>query len=311
VAAADHFRPSSRRPGRSSPVGHLADIMTGYEGAVDTPTNRALVLGGGGITGIAWELGLLTGLRDLGADLSGADLVIGTSAGAYVGALLATGVDLDRAVDETRRIEIELSPRIDPGLLAEGFALLTDTSLTRREIRARLGGLARSAPLGDDRAHVARFAATLPEHTWPARPRLVVTAVDTGTGALAAWDADARVPLPAAVAASCALPGVFPPVRVGDGHYMDGGVRSVTNTDLAAGAGAVVVIAPTAGMFRASPAEELEALGPARGLVIAPDEAARAAIGPNILDPGRRGAALAAGVAQAGTVAAEVRAVWA
>jgi NTE family protein len=109
---------------------------------------KALVLGGGGITGIAWELGLLTGLRRLGTDLTTADVVVGTSAGAYVGALLATGVDLDEAVADAHKIEIELSPRIDPGLLAQGFAVLTDRSLEPREIRARLGALARSAPVG-------------------------------------------------------------------------------------------------------------------------------------------------------------------
>ena len=74
---------------------------------------RALVLGGGGITGIAWELGLLAGLRRRGTDLAKADLVIGTSAGAYVGALLATGVDLDEAAAAAARIDIELSPRMD------------------------------------------------------------------------------------------------------------------------------------------------------------------------------------------------------
>jgi NTE family protein len=92
---------------------------------------------------------------------------------------------------------------------------------------------------------------------------------------------------------------------------MDGGVRSVTNADLAAGADAVVVIAPTGGLFRASPAEELAGLGVARGLLIAPDATARAAIGANILDPRRRGPALAAGTAQAATVAAAVAQVWA
>ncbi len=271
---------------------------------------RALVLGGGGITGISWELGLLAGLRRLGTDLSGADLIIGTSAGAYVGALLATGADLDAAAADAERIELELSPRIDPVLLAQGWSVLTDRSLEPRQLRARLGGLARSAPLGDDAAHVARFAATLPVHEWPTRPRLVVTAVDTATGDLAAWDAGAGVPLPAAVAASCALPGVFPPVRIGDGRYMDGGERSVTNAVLAAGAYAAVVGAPSGGMFRSSPAEELRALGAPRGLLITPDDTARAAIGGNILDPGRRGPALAAGAAQASAVAAAVAAAW-
>jgi NTE family protein len=272
---------------------------------------KALVLGGGGITGIAWELGLIAGLHGLGTDLTGADLIVGTSAGAYVGALLATGVDLDKAVAEAAQIEVELSPRIDPTLLAQGFSVLTDQSLTPQQVRMRLGGLARAAPVGDDRSHVARFADTLPVQDWPRTPRLIVTAVDTATGDLVAWDADDRVPLAEAVAASCALPGVFPPVRVGDGYYMDGGVRSVTNADLATGADAVVVIAPTGGMFRTSPAAELSALGVARGLLIAPDETARAAIGHNILDPGRRGPVLEAGRAQAATVAAAVAQAWA
>ncbi|MEV8506128.1 patatin-like phospholipase family protein [Actinoplanes sp. NPDC051475] len=271
---------------------------------------RALVLGGGGITGIAWELGLLTGLRRAGTDLGKADLIIGTSAGAYVGALLATGVELDEAVETTAGIEIELSPRIDPTLLAQGFAVLSDRSMEPREVRSRLGALARQAPVGEDGPHVARFAGQLPVHEWPRTPRLIVTAVDTATGDLAAWDADAGIPLPAAVAASCALPGVFPPVRAGDGWFMDGGVRSVTNADLAAGADTVVVVAPTGGMFRASPASEVAALGVSRSLLIAPDDAARAAIGGNILDPGRRGAALAAGTAQAESVAAAVAETW-
>lgn len=55
----------------------------------------ALALGGGGVTGIAWETGLLKGLRDAGLDLTGADLIVGTSAGSVVGAQMATGVSLD------------------------------------------------------------------------------------------------------------------------------------------------------------------------------------------------------------------------
>ena len=55
----------------------------------------ALVLGAGGVTGIAWETGLLKGLRDAGLDLTGADLVVGASAGSVVGAQVTTGVPLD------------------------------------------------------------------------------------------------------------------------------------------------------------------------------------------------------------------------
>ncbi|WP_305786860.1 patatin-like phospholipase family protein [Symbioplanes lichenis] len=270
---------------------------------------RALVLGGGGITGIAWELGLLAGL---GLTLAEDDLVVGTSAGAYVGALLATGTDLSSAARAAAAVDIELSPRIDAGLLAQGFALLGDRSLAPEQLRARLGGLAMAAPVGSPAAHVDRFAAQLPVHEWPAAPRLVITAVDTATGALAAWDAAAGVPLPDAVAASCALPGIFPPVAIDGGHYMDGGVHSVTHAALAAGASAVLVVAPSGGgMLRASPEAELAALAPPRSLLITPDAAARAAIGGNILDPGRRAPALAAGTAQAATLAAAVAAVWA
>lgn len=267
-------------------------------------------MGGGGITGIAWELGLLAGLRRQGADLAGADLIIGTSAGAYVGALLATGADLDRAVAEAGDVDVELAPRLDPALLAQGFAVLSDDSLRPVDKRRLVGGMAVSAPLGPDTPHIARFAETLPEHRWPRTPRLVITAIDTATGELVAWDADDEVPLPAAVAASCALPGVFPPVRVDGSRFMDGGVRSVTNTDLARGADVVIVIAPTSNMFRATPAEELDRLAPPRSLLITPDPAARTAIGDNILNPSRRVPALAAGIAQAGTLAAAVRETW-
>ncbi|MFI7578739.1 patatin-like phospholipase family protein [Micromonospora sp. NPDC049497] len=272
---------------------------------------RALVLGGGGVTGIAWELGVLAGLREHGVDLTDADLIVGTSAGAYVGALVATGVDLATAVADAARIEVELSPRIDVTLLAQGFAVLTDRSLSPEQARARLGALACSAPVGEPGEHVARFDQNLPVRRWPTRPRLVVTAVDTSNGKLVAWDATAGVPLAEAVAASCAVPGVFPPVPVGGtGHFMDGGVRSVTNADLAAGADAVVVLAPTVGVFRASPRQELARLAAARTVLLAPDDAARAAIGSNVLDPGRRGPALAAGTAQAVTLAPEVARVW-
>ena len=55
----------------------------------------ALVLGGGGITGIAWEIGVLAGLAEAGVDLTGADLVVGTSAGSVVGAQITSGAPLE------------------------------------------------------------------------------------------------------------------------------------------------------------------------------------------------------------------------
>src|ERR1700681_4453810 len=59
-----------------------------------TDGGRALVLGGGGVTGIAWETGLLAGLAEAGIDLTSADLVVGTSAGSVVGAQILSGVSI-------------------------------------------------------------------------------------------------------------------------------------------------------------------------------------------------------------------------
>jgi NTE family protein len=275
-----------------------------------TTAGRALVLGGGGLTGVAWELGVLTGLQAGGTDLTTADLIVGTSAGAYVGALVATGVDLADAGTWLGGLQLELPPVLDFGLLAEGFAMLSDESLRPDQARVRIGALARRAAVGDPAQHVANVTATLPRHEWPTRPRLAVTAVATATGVLTVWDAASGVPLAAAIAASCAVPGLFPPVNVDGGYYMDGGIRSITNADLAAGATAAVVIAPSDGAFRASPAEQLAALGLDRGCLISPDAAARESIGTNMLDPGRRGPAHAAGAAQGRALAAEVGSIW-
>lgn len=271
---------------------------------------RALVLGGGGVTGIAWEIGLLAGLRRAGIDLGEPDLVVGTSAGSVVGALLATGVGMEDALAFGDGDGEEFALQVDMSLIAQAFGVMSDRTLDRGDARARIGALALAAPVGDPEVQVRRFAARLPVHEWPVTPRLVVTAVDARTGEPVAWDASSEVPLPRAVAASCAVPCVFPPVPVNGSRYMDGGVRSVTNADLAAGASAALVIAPTLGIFRTSPAAELRALGDARSLLVSPDATAREAIGPNVLDDSRRGAALRAGLLQGADLAAEVGAVW-
>ncbi|SDZ45548.1 NTE family protein [Micromonospora pattaloongensis] len=275
---------------------------------------RALVLGGGGVTGIAWEMGVLAGLRHAGVDLSTTDLIVGTSAGSVVGALVATAVDLDQAVSVLRSAgldgEAELSFQLDLTLIGQAFGIVSDATLDPAEARARLGRLALTAPVGEDRVQVERFAALLPVHDWPAQPRLVVTVVNAETGEPAAWDDADGVPLVRAVAASCAVPCVFPPVEINGGRYMDGGVRSVTNADLAVGAEAVVVIAPVDGLFRTSPEAELRELGEVRSVLVSPDAAAREAIGPNVLDPSRAAASLAAGMTQGEECAARVGAVW-
>jgi NTE family protein len=153
----------------------------------------------------------------------------------------------------------------------------------------------------------------LPVHEWPSA-RLRVTAVDAETGGFVVFDRDAGVSLVDAVAASCAVPGVWPPVTIDGRRWIDGGMRSSANADLAEGYQRVVVLAPVSGGFGpiARLGDQVAALraGGAQVSVVTPDRDARRAIGRNMLDPARRAMAARAGHAQAPSVAAEVRDTW-
>jgi NTE family protein len=281
--------------------------------------SRALVLGGGGVTGIAWELGLLTGLRDKGLDLTAADIVIGTSAGSAVGAQITGGADIaelcarEVASGRPGRHRAQ-EPGVDLAPLMTALATAAAGVTSAQELRARIGRLALDADTVPEAERIAIIASRLPSHEWPERA-LLVTGVDAETGELVVWSRESGVPLVSAVAASCAVPVVWPPVTVGGRRYIDGGVRSGTNADLAAGAETVVVVAPIVDMpgFPGTGLEaELAALGEGvRTALVHPDEAAVEAIGPNILDPGRRAAAAEAGRTQGAALADVLRDVWA
>jgi NTE family protein len=262
---------------------------------------RALVLAGGGVAGIAWETGVLLGLRDAGTDLLGADAVIGTSAGAAVGAQLLSGTDLEelyaRQVSPDHQ---ELTPALDLDKLVAFFTEVGDlTQGVDPATLRKMGAFAlevQTVPLADRRAVVEW---RLPSHAWP--ERLQVTAVDTATGELIVLDRSSGVPLVEAVMASCAVPGVWPPVPLQGRVLMDGGVRSTTNMDLAAGHDEVVVLVPMgAGPMRAvveAEAARLTEAGARVRLVLA-DEATVTAMGPNPLDPSTRPACAEAGRVQ-------------
>jgi NTE family protein len=137
--------------------------------------------------------------------------------------------------------------------------------------------------------------------------------VAADTGELVGFDRESGVDLVDAVAASCAVPGVWPAVTIDGRRYFDGGVRSPANVDLAAGYDRVVVIAPTTTRLhrRATPAAQVAALPPAtRTLLITPDDAAKKAIGRNVLDPSRRAPAAKAGRRQALDLVAQVNLIW-
>lgn len=277
-------------------------------------TGRALVLGGGGLTGVAWETGVLAGLAERGVDLTNADLVVGTSAGSVVGAQLTSGVSLaDLYAVQLTAPDGEIADRMGLALtLRYGWTLARSADPVRARVRfGRLARAARTVPAAERRAV---FETRLPAHDWPAR-RLLVTAVDADSGEFTAFDAASGVGLVDAVGASCAVPGVWPPVTIDGRRWMDGGMRSSTNADLAAECERVVVIAPLVRGFRTMPsvASQVAALE-ADGrtvTVVAPDRAALAAIGRNVLDPARRVPAARAGHAQAAAALAAVSAVWA
>jgi NTE family protein len=275
-------------------------------------STRALVLGGGGVTGVAWEIGLLAGLVEQGIDLAAADVIIGTSAGSLVGAGLASGEDLDALYKG------QLEPPDGQPSAKLGFAntaRLAAIMLGSRDparARIRMGKLALSAKTESEAARRVIFAGLLEGRPWPGQLR--ITAVDAQSGDFTVFDASGPASLLDAVGASCAVPGVWPPVTIGDRRYMDGGMRSAANADLAAGYERVVIIAPIAqGVGNmASPtrqAADLAAAG-AQVILVKPDPAALKAIGRNVLDPARRAAAAQAGRAQAAAEAPQVRAVW-
>ncbi|MEV1290259.1 patatin-like phospholipase family protein [Micromonospora sp. NPDC049679] len=276
-------------------------------------SERALVLGGGGVTGIAWELGILSGLAAAGIDLRVADAVIGTSAGSVVGAQITSGADLDelyeaQLVESGNEVAAKLGVRVMGGY---AWAMLRERS--PQQFRRRLGAMALRRRTVPESARKAVIASRLPQQTWPGG-NLRVAAIDTGSGEFVTFHRDSGVALVDAVAASCAVPLVWPPVTIDGRRFMDGGLRSPANVDLAAGYSRVVVIAPLVrggGQLTpvAAQVAELRRSG-ARVAVISPDAAAMVAIGRNVLDPARKAGAARAGRAQAATVADETREVW-
>ena len=273
--------------------------------------SRALVLGGGGVAGVAWMCGLLTGLLDEGVDVRDADDVVGTSAGSVAGALLLTAAEqmYERQVDPALQSD-ELHAELDLDDLAARFGAALTGATSAQQVRAAVGALALATETVPEAARRVVVASRLPVHTWPERLRVAV--VDALSGELRVLDRASGVDLVDAVAASCAVPGVWPPVTLGERRYVDGGVATVLNADLAAGADRVLVLAPmgiagtgplTAGLDDARPL-----LGEVLALV--PDEASAAAIGSNPLDPATRAPAAQAGRAQGRAEAAAVRTFW-
>src|SRR5205807_535181 len=181
-------------------------------------------------------------------------------------------------------------------------------------IRARIGAYALAAPTVSEAERRIIIETRLPVQTW-SQQRLLIVAVDTETGEEYIIDRESGVSLVDAVAASCAVPGIWPPVTIAGRRYMDGGVRSATNADLARGYDRVLILNPLGananyfGIGIASEAAALEREG-SQVLVMAPDAASATAIGLNPLDPATREPSALAGRAQGHELAAPVAALW-
>jgi NTE family protein len=277
-------------------------------------SKRGLVLAGGGLAGIAWEIGILRGIEDEAAEaartLRDSDVVIGTSAGSAVAAQLGSGLSLDALYDrQIQGTSKEISPSVDIEGITELFLnALSDRDATKEQKLQRIGAVAHTTPTVSEAVRRDVIAQRLPSHDWPDGD-MRITAIDIGTGELVAFDSKSGVELIDAVAASCAVPGAWPPVTIGERRYMDGGVGSTMNLKLAGDCDAVVVLVPSGrgapSPFGPDPAVEVDTFS-GRCLGVFADDDSLAAFGPNPLDPACREPSARAGRAQGRRVAAEV-----
>ena len=279
---------------------------------------RGLVLGAGGVAGIAWELGVLLGIRDAQPDLVprivDAELVVGTSAGAAVGAQITSGTDLQQLYDlqlrqETDEIEVDF----DADALARRYEDAVRGISSPIEACKRLGQFALAGRTVSETERRSAVQARLPIADWPRR-RLVVVAVDASTGEPETFTGTGQAGLIDAVAASCAVPGIWPPVTIGRRRFIDGGVRSSTNVDLAAGCDRVLVLLPTLPGSPSVLGDLSAAVVPPAGaqvLQIRANLRSVAAFGRNPLSPATRSASAQAGRAVGRAKAAQVAQFWA
>jgi NTE family protein len=257
-------------------------------------------------------LGMLDGLRSGGVDVSDADLIVGTSAGALAGAPLASGM-LERAVAIYERSQIPLFQA--PATADEFMTAAARVAAAAADPQEAVRRIANLEPLGSrlvsENDAATLFAALLPLAAWPEK-RLMITAVDVDSAQRAAFDADSGVRLLDAVRASCAVPGVFASVTINGRRYADGGLRSPYNADLATGHGVVVVLTPV----RPNPYlqqlldAEIASLDDAAVHVIMADETSLAAIGPDLLSTETVTVAVAGGRAQAARESDALRSIW-
>jgi NTE family protein len=277
----------------------------------DQAMTTALILGSGGSTAVAWELGVLAGAAAEGLDLTAVDLIVGTSAGAVVGANLASRADLQRLYEsQLHPLAMVGRPMSMRAKIKYGWA--AGSSRSSSAARSKLGRLAQATEPIDESERRAIFEARLSSLAWPER-QLVVTAVDVESGELTTFSSISGVSLVDAIIASCALPGVWPPKYLNGRFWMDGATRSSTNADLAKDCDRIIIVAPVTRGVGAMPGvapfvEKLHKLR-RRVILVTPGPAAALAISQNLLYGARsaRSSAARAGYAQAKSAVSAIR----
>ncbi|MET0493447.1 MAG: patatin-like phospholipase family protein [Actinoplanes sp.] len=288
----------------------------------DDPPTRTVVLGGGGTVGVAWQTGLLAGLREAGVDLAGASSILGTSAGSLVGALLSSGRDVTDAL----AVLAAVGQKLDFTTLTAGSENFLNASRQaslaedpRQALRA-IGSAAKEATTALTEDDYLGLLTTLDGVAWPAGFRC--TAINTDSGELVVWDQESGVSLQRAVAASCVVPMLFPTVTINGVRYMDGGILSHLNATATPPTDVLVVISclplgssggaadsnRSASTIRAD--TEVAQLRETTRLVAVEPDFSDIKAPVQMLDPETAGRALHIGKRQAEREAAAIRAAW-
>jgi NTE family protein len=310
-------------------------------------TRRGVVLGAGGVLGFSWAVGALTALQESeGFDVRDAEVIVGTSAGSVTAALLGCGVTVDVMLRHQQGIPAPGDPVISydegadgagplpplPSLGVGSTQLLRHAALHPRTVTP-MAALSSMLPVGRATLDPIRAVVETVLQAGESAPGGAASGDAGGmdspawAGHAATWivamdyDSGRRVPfgapgapsarLPDAVAASCAIPGWFAPVAIGERRYVDGGMCSTTSLDLLAGLGLdeVYVVAPMASFAydeatgvaarlerrlrravtrRLMREAEKVRVGGTHVTMLGPGPEDLAAIGGNMMDPSRR-----------------------
>jgi NTE family protein len=293
---------------------------------------RALVLGGAGATGNAWEIGVIAGLFESGVDVTAADLVIGTSAGSTVAAQITSGTLPYELFTDI--LVVRPRPSTGPGGARPAQAPIgaapdhmdrtseiINAASSAVDMRRRMGAAALATdPASHSSAQTqwrATVASRLSRHEWP-QQQMSIPAVDAHSGEPRVFDRHSGVDLVDAVAASTSNGFGVPPYRIGEHRYINGGYRRNENADLATGYARVLVLSPFGGRSRhplewgmdlATQVDELEESG-SRVETIFPDSDSEHMFGANATDLSLRPLAAQTGYDQGTKLAERLGEFW-